>query len=57
MLLGEGYRGNPRTPDFSQDLVVVGWVEADGGKAGLLLVQEVDASQEDHCIGARTDVL
>ena len=57
MLLGEGYRRDPRITEFSQDLVVVSWVEAHGDIAGPLLIQEVGASQEDPGIDACHDVL
>ena len=57
MLLGEGYRRDPRNSELSQDLVVVSWVETHGDIACPLLIQEVDASQEDPGIDACHDVL
>ena len=57
VLSGDGYRRDPRTSEFSQDLVVLGRVEAYEDIAGLFLIQEVDASQEDPGTDARHDVL
>ena len=57
MMLGVCDRCDPRTPELSEDLVIIGWVETHGDVAGSLLIQEVDASQEDPGIGPRPDVL
>ena len=57
MLLGVGYRSDPRTPKLSQDLLVFGWVEADEDIAGHFPIQEVDASQEEPGIDASQVVL
>jgi hypothetical protein len=56
-MLDESYRHGPRIPEHSEDLVVLGWVEAQGDIAGLLLIQEVDESQEDPGISPNEDVL
>ena len=54
MMLGECDRCDLRTPELSEDLVVIGWVEAHVDVAGSLLIQEVVASKEDPGIRPRT---
>ena len=48
---------DPRSSKFSQDRVVVRWVEALGDIAGPLLIQKVDASQDVTGIDDCHDVL